>query len=749
MLQALNNVKISKKLPSLIVMFLMVAASGVGLVGFLSAGSQVKDEVRQKLEAVLAARHAELEQYTSAIREDLRLVASNPYTLEALEAFDNGWQALGRDANTRLQRLYIEQNPHPAGQREQLDAADDGSRYSEAHARYHRWFRSLQTERNYYDVFLVNRDGDLVYSVFKERDFATNLTTGIYRDSGLGHSVRDALAASQDAQQVFIDFTAYAPSGGAPASFIAQPIRTDDGGIAGVLAFQMPIDRLNTIMQRTDGMGDTGEAYVVGTDRLMRSDSRFSAQTTILDRRIDSQAVAAALAGQQGVMIADDYRGQKVLSAYRPFALLGTRWAMLAELDMKEAQAPVVGMGLKMLVLGLTVIVLVGIVGAFMARSLSRPIASMAGVMDALSQNDLAVDVPYNDRGDEVGHMAKAVRFFKESLVQRLSDQEKARRLEEEKRAEEEARRQRQQQRQDAEHERERAEAEARQKKADAMAQRIGAFDTQIAELMSTVSAATDQLAMTSKAMTATAERSDSQAQTVAAAAEEATSNVETVASASEELGTTAQEIGQQMERANSATHAAAEKAHATMSVMEALEASSNAISDVIDLINDIAEQTNLLALNATIEAARAGEAGKGFAVVASEVKSLATQTGRATQQIQTQIGDVQGHSKRATEAMADIYKTIQATSEQAATVAAAVEEQQSATAEIARNIADAASGTREVSSTITGLSNGVSETKEASRQVQEASGDLASSANGLRSEIERFVNDVRQISTD
>ena len=171
----------------------------------------------------------------------------------------------------------------------------------------------------------------------------------------------------------------------------------------------------------------------------------------------------------------------------------------------------------------------------------------------------------------------------------------------------------------------------------------------------------------------------------------------------------------------------------------QGLSDAASAIGDVVDLINNIASQTNLLALNATIEAARAGEAGKGFAVVASEVKSLASQTASATEEISSQIASIQEESKSAVEAIDGIRQVISEVGEIAGAIASAVEAQGAATQEIARNVQQAAAGTQEASSTVTGVTQAAGETGQAATQVLGISNTLAEKADILRGDIENF----------
>ena len=167
-------------------------------------------------------------------------------------------------------------------------------------------------------------------------------------------------------------------------------------------------------------------------------------------------------------------------------------------------------------------------------------------------------------------------------------------------------------------------------------------------------------------------------------------------------------------------------------------------IGDVVKLITAIAEQTNLLALNATIEAARAGEAGKGFAVVASEVKQLATQTAKATEEIGSQISMMQSATQESVATIKEIGATIDTLAGIAAAIAAAVEEQGAATQEISRNVQEAAQGTAEVAGNIASVNSGAAETGSASAQVLSSAQSLSRDSEVLQREVARFIETVK-----
>jgi hypothetical protein len=334
------GLKISQKLPLIIVAGALITGVAVGMTGYLQSESALEASAFEKLEAVQEGRISELEAYLGSIREDLTAVAASHMTIDALEEFQGGWDLFGSRVTETLQRLYIRDNPNPLGEKHKLTAANDGSPYSEVHAKYHTWFRNFLEARGYYDVFLVSHEGDVVYTVFKELDYGTNLNTGQWKDTDLAKVYRAVEDNFRQGFVAFTDFAPYAPSNDAPASFIAIPVFDHEGGKHGVLVFQMPIGRINAIMQAKAGMGETGETYLVGKDFLMRSDSRFSEESTILKSKVDTEPVRRALEGEDSVLVAHDYRGVEVLSAYGPMEFNGVTWAVMAEIDMEEVEIP-------------------------------------------------------------------------------------------------------------------------------------------------------------------------------------------------------------------------------------------------------------------------------------------------------------------------------------------------------------------------------------------------------------------------
>ena len=289
--------------------------------------------------------------------------------------------------------------------------------------------------------------------------------------------------------------------------------------------------------------------------------------------------------------------------------------------------------------------------------------------------------------------------------------------------------------------------SESMQQKFDGFSELTNQFENTILEVASTVNTSASGLKETASNMTSSVDTSRNLTQEISMNAQQTSDNVNTVAVASEELSSAVNEIGQQVSVSAETASRAVQEANQTQDVIISLNESATQISEVIDLIREIAEQTNLLALNATIEAARAGEAGKGFAVVASEVKALATQTAKATESIGSQISVMQDRTKQSVDAIQNVSKTIADMSTITSAISAAVEEQDAATQEISRNMQQAANGTEVVSGHVAGVAGSIDEAGNAAHTVLSESDGLQVQANTLQTEVEKYLEKARVVS--
>lgn len=591
------------------------------------------------------------------------------------------------------QYLYIASNPNPLGKKGDLDRAPDPSTYSAAHAAIHPVARKAVEQYGLYDFFLVDMSGTLVYSYFKELDFATNLVDGPWRDTGLAQAFAASRSGRAAGEVQIIDYATYRPSYDDQASFLSTPVFDGETQI-GVFLVQLPIDRVNAIMTFGGrwpdvGLGESGEVYLVGADKSPRSISRFmvedreaftammrgiekdAARTASMAARgtnvgamtIDTRGVQEALAGRTGIAVYPDYRGIPILGAYAPVDVLGLRWALLSEIDEAESNRPVAALTRQIAITAAIIVVLVSLIGAIFALRLARSINDpVARFLDAVKRfgggdNQARVGLPPED---EIGVLGAA---FDRMADERVSTQQRI----------------------------ERENEQLNNSVVDIMtsvadiANRDLSVKVPVAE--DVTGAVADAINMLTRSTagalrrvqdisSAVSMRSNSvnlRSDQVRAVATEASDQA---TSASQELQQTAMALRQMGEQAGQASARAEQAIRATGDALEIVRATvggiavsrdqiretekrvkrlgerSQEIGAVVGIIGQIAERTSVLALNASMQAVAAGDAGRGFAVVADEVKRLAENARQATQQITSLVGAIQSDTAETVQAM-------------------------------------------------------------------------------------------------
>ena len=683
------------------------------------------------------------------------------------------------DDSIYLQYQYISNNPNPLGSKETLDAAKDGTQYSALHGKYHPMVRNFLNKFGYYDIFLCDLEsGDIVYSVYKEMDFTTSLKDGPYSKTNFATAFKLAAKATSAEQTFLVDYEAYTPSYEAPASFISSPIY-DGGKKIGVAIFQMPIDKISGILDERTGLGYSGETYAVGSDNLMRNDSRFvqddelngpgmlttgliTKPTTIINPElpVTTRASLDAQAGNTGTAYVADYRGFTVLSSWTPITVYKgsgetppIKWALMSEIDKIEVQLPLTASDIFWGSWWVVIPAAFGLFGVFLVAS--RITKQANSINDMLGSIGIGL---FDSRAekvtdDELGDVAVSLNAMCDttlSLIQSNDEREEIQNSIEsligqmENIAAGDLT----------------IDAEVRDDITGSIAGTVNSMTDQLKGLVSRVQAATNQVTTSAGTIASVSnqlsEDSDAQATEIGTASErvlEITEQIQLVAEQSEGSATVAKQARETATRGLEAVSNTVEgmdrirdQVQATSKRIKRLGESSQEIGEIVQLISDIADRTSILALNASIQAAMAGDAGQGFAVVAEEVERLAERSTDATKQISTLIKAIQTETSEAITDMEESTREVVEGSELATQAGQTLTEIDNVSqqleyliTEVSSSATEQANAATEIATTMTRISETTKESAEKSRSATQSVGQLSGLANQLRESVAQF----------
>lgn len=459
--QFFKDMPLARKLTLVLSFVGLFPAIIIASIALYNSSQALSHDKSSALTAVVELKTSIIEQYFATAESQLRNLSRSGLTHRALEAFSGGYHSYLSDssepgslkslstyyldefkqkyvAETRteidstelvaalsptakaLQTTYISLNTHPLGKKDKLIDSGGDTAYERAHTQFHQDFSSYVSEFGYYDIFIIDAaSDDVVYSVYKELDFATNLQAGPYRDSGLAKAYRQVMETQKLS---FIDYSPYTPSYEAPASFIASPV-WGNGDITGVLIFQLPLDRVSQVMSSTFGLGETGESYLVGDDNKMRSDSFFDKAFSVsesfsqgLGNQVNTPQVRHALQGESGFIESTNYRGDDVVAAFAPLDVMGIRWAVIVEQSSEEAYAAISSLKLLFIVMVLGLLVLTVLIAIKFGRSIASPIQELSTfILDLKRQWRFSMRAKVRSQ-DETGQAAKALNDMLSSL---------------------------------------------------------------------------------------------------------------------------------------------------------------------------------------------------------------------------------------------------------------------------------------------------------------------------------------------
>jgi methyl-accepting chemotaxis protein len=736
-------------------LFSLVPLATLGVLFYGEAQKALRQQAFSQMSETTFLKQDRITHVVERWNTDLKQMSKEPDIIYGIGDLANGFRFMGRE---KIRSLYL-------GKPALLDA-EDGSGYSAVHQERHASLPGHKKALGFLDILLVDNAGNVVYSTNKGKLFGLNVTSDAFKATNLGQLFQQ-LKSAKNGDVIFVDVGLI---DGEPVMFAGAPIF--NGPVrAGSLVYEIPFTFIKNMVAAGSEENKGIEAYLVGHDKRMRSDSLLSPEThsvkaslsgTVAENGVDTIAVRKALSGESGTALIQDYRGEKVLSSYAPLNIGGLRWAILTEVD--ETQAFALSRHLRniTLVIGGVAALIVAFLALWIAATLARPIRQITDTAQEVRSGKLDVEAHVTSN-DELGILADAFN----GMVRKLKKSMEA--------VEEKA----------AEERKVKAYLEDTVRTYVDFVEQVGRGDltgelsvtgvddlnilgknlnamtaglrnlaTRMKESTANISSAASEILATTSQQAATVSQQ-------AASVNETSTTVQEVRQTAEQSHERVELVSRMVEESTEASKRGLSAVKETVTGMDnikeqvaniaetilALSEQSQQIGDIIATVNDIADQSNLLALNAAIEAARAGEAGKGFAVVAGEVRSLAEQSRGATAQVKEILGDIQKATNTAVMVTEEGTKRTEAgqllvrsTGEAIEAITTRISKVAEAARQIAASTRQQLAGMDQVTSAMESIDQAASQTEAGTQQAEKA----ASGLSELAEEIKEIVSQYR-----
>lgn len=702
------------RLPLAMLALACLSALAVGLAAYRTVSSWAETTAAERL-ALLADSYAQvIERSWRRLHAEVAVEARSAYAVSRVDELGK-WMEFNPQS-LREVTDYFRDDPavSPADRRDRT-GSDRRTVYSWRHVPIHETYLSVLRQFGYADIYLVNPNGRVVYSVTKGPEFGRLLSDPELAGTGLSQAVAAAGKLPANGQAT-VDFAPYDLIGGQPRAFIAQQFRNanGEGDVMGTFVVAVDTRFIDETLSALSASSPGIRSYVLGRDGFMRSNPAARRDARAPEGTLDRRRLAEA----DGRLLKMRSRAGDTLVAKGSEIRLGdTTWLLWLTEPEASAFAVVDRIDNAIIVAGLSALGPIAIVALLLGMSVARPIGGLALALTEAAAGRTGMRIPGAQRRDEIGAIAASVQRIRERM-----QEEAGMRLQE----------------------REEHDRENRAQREQLLSDLAADLERSVLSATAAVSAAADGLKITASELNAGVSETRRSAGTVHDSAARAVASIRSIGTAAEGLCVVIDRLDGDMQSSDHSARSAKDYADRMGAVVDSLAAGASRVSDVVGLISEIAAQTNLLALNATIEAARAGEAGRGFAVVASEVKGLSGQTARATDDIARQIAAMNEATSATVEAIAGIREMIGGLSEAVRRSAETMRHQHGVTHEIVGDVGTATGEFTRIGDATSLVSAASAQTADAAAAVERASADLSELAYRLNARVGEFIVQVR-----